>query len=69
MKNTIIKNPKVKITNQLLFSESVDYVDVNVRKNSGTYHGDVEINGKCFSGEHGAHDYEKDYGFIIEDDF
>jgi hypothetical protein len=61
-------NYSVKITNEELYNEKV--VDVELDFHKGGMNGDVaiEVEGegeKCFSGEHGAHDYEEDYGFII----
>lgn len=57
---------KITITNQELYNEKVDDVELNVVKNSGSFHGDVTINDKTITGEHGSHDYEEEFGFIIE---
>lgn len=56
----------IKITNPDLFGETeVDLSGLKFRDGSGALHGDVEINGKTITGEHGERDYEADYGFII----
>lgn len=59
---------KIKITDEYLYNEKV--VDVDLDFHRGGMNGDVaiEIEGhgeRCFTGEHGAHDYEEEYGFII----
>ena len=58
----------IKITNEELYNEKVVDVDLDFYK--GGMNGDVaiEVEGeveRCFTGEHGANDYEEDYGFII----
>ena len=62
---------KIKITNEELYNEKV--VDVDLDFHKGNMNGDVAIDvvnegEKCFSGEHGTHDYEDNYGFIIVKD-
>ena len=57
-----------KITNQELFNAKV--VDVDIDFHKGSNKGDVAIDvvgegERCFSGEHGDHDYEEEYGFVI----
>ena len=66
-----------KVVNADLFN-SVDEVDLNLKSYGGTsyfkyrdayFEGDlsIEINGewKTFSGQHGANDFEDEYGFQI----
>jgi len=57
-----------KVTNADLFN-SVGEVDLNLKSYERHFEGDVsiEINGewKTISGQHGANDYEDDYGFKI----
>jgi hypothetical protein len=59
----------VKITNEELYYHKV--VDVEIVFHKGDMTGDVviEVEGeecsRCYSGEHGSHDYEDDFGFII----
>ncbi len=59
----------IKVTNEELFNNKV--VDVDLDFHKGGMHGDVaiEVVGEkdeiCYSGEHGSHDYEDDFGFII----
>lgn len=55
------------ITNEAKFNATVSRVYVDV-KNSGK--GDVTIitkagKEKTFDGEHGDHDYEEDFGFVL----
>ena len=70
-----------KVTNADLFN-SVDDVEFDLTSQGGTYKfkyqdayfkGDVsiEINGerKVISGQHGANDYEDDYGFQIVNEY
>ena len=59
-------NYKAEITNKDLYYEKVDTIDINFHK--GKMHGDVVINGRVISGEHGIKDYQKEYGFIIVPD-
>lgn len=64
----------VKITNKAKYNEKVIDVDltgITSHNANGTIRGDISIetedNGWMdFSGEHGAHDYEEEYGFVIE---
>lgn len=59
----------IKITNEELFNNKV--VSVNLDFHKGGMNGDVAIEvvgekyERCYTGEHGAHDYEEDFGFII----
>lgn len=63
--------PKIKVTNQELFNEKDVDVDVEgLQRYNNSFHGTVSI--ECneygwrdITGEHGPHDYEIDYGFII----
>lgn len=58
---------KVKVTNEEKFGMTeVDLSGLKHRDGSGAFHGDVEIDGKTITGEHGDSDYETDYGFIID---
>ncbi len=57
-----------KVTNANLFN-SVDDIELNLKSYERHFQGDVciEIDGekKTISGQHGANDYEDDYGFQI----
>jgi len=58
----------IKVTNKKLFDEKVQDVDLDFHK--GGMNGDVaiEVEGegeRCFTGEHGANDYEEEFGFVI----
>lgn len=56
---------QIKVTNPDKFN--MNEVDVSSLKfYNGAFHGDVEIDGKTFTGEHHPKDYEDEYGFIIE---
>jgi len=62
-------NYSIKITNEELFNNKV--VDVDLDFHKGGMNGDVAIqvvgekHERCHSGEHGANDYEDEFGFII----
>lgn len=66
---------KIKITNQELYDQKVVEVELNhIKKYNGTYHGNVaiEVEGEGwreYDGEHGAAEYEDDFGFRIVDDW
>ena len=58
----------IKITNEELYNEKV--VDVDLDFHKGGMNGDVaiEVEGEGWrniTGEHGANDYEEEFGFII----
>lgn len=60
---------KIEITNEELYYQ-VDEVDLGLKQINGTFHGTVEISltnaaDLVVDGEHGAKDYEGEYGFII----
>ena len=64
-----------KVTNPDLFAKVIDIDLTGIRSfNNGAFHGDVELHldstneGKCWTGEHGANDFEANYGFIITND-
>ena len=54
---------QVKVTDPDKFGDTE--VDVSLKNYNSAFHGDVEINGKTITGEHGCRDYEQEYGFII----
>lgn len=58
----------VEITNEKIYNEKV--VDVDLDFHKGGLNGDlaIEVKGEgeiCFTGEHGANDYEEEFGFVI----
>jgi DUF917 family protein len=53
----------VKVTNAELFNSKVQDVDIDMHQ--GGNRGDVTINGKTHTGEHGQFDYEEEFGFQI----
>lgn len=64
---------KIQITNTDLYHNTVTDVELNLTFNSGSFHGDVEIEedgkpSRTISGEHGHNDFEEEYGFIIIND-
>lgn len=61
-------NYSVKITNENLYNEKVVSVDLDFHR--GVMKGDVSIEvvgegERCYTGEHGANDYEEEFGFVI----
>jgi hypothetical protein len=58
----------IEITNSELYNEKVENVELDFHR--GEMNGDVAIEvvgegERVFTGEHGANDYEDEYGFII----
>ena len=62
----------IKITNEEIYHERVIDVELNIKwKLSDGFHGTVAVHLENdvwieYWGTHGSHDYEDDYGFIIE---
>ena len=54
-----------KITNQRLFNETVEDIEINVNARLTDFEGEVTLNGNTIGGHHGATDYKEDYGFIL----
>jgi len=64
--------PIIKVTNEKRYNQiDVDVSGLEVSYN-GTIHGTISIdpgNGegwKDYTGEHGAYDYEEEFGFVLE---
>lgn len=66
-----IMNYSIKITNEELYNKTVTDVEFNnMKKYNGSFHGNVAIEvinegWTEYDGEHGSHDYEDEFGFVI----
>jgi len=72
LKNFVLMETTIKITNENLHHEKVNNVELDFTTcENGSFRGNVTIeeeNGqtRTISGQHGSHDYEEEYGFVIE---
>ena len=61
----------ITITDQEIYDANVIDVNLRVYRNGNSFFGDVDIESydlgqQTITGEHGADDYEHEYGFVIE---
>ena len=50
-----------KITNRVLFRDTVEDIEINTHN----FNGEVVVNGETYSGQYEPDDFEEEYGFVM----